>query len=98
MEERSFDGMIAYFNRRVSEMDIAQDYKMELFGMVTALGYKHEKTAQPKRKKGKWIQTNAKDCERRTSLAYLYKCNRCGYEDWFDSNFCPECGADMREE
>ena len=46
MKERGFDEMIAYFNRRVSEMDIAQDYKMELLGMVTALGYKHEKTAQ----------------------------------------------------
>lgn len=46
MIERSFDEMIAYFNRRVSEMDIAQDYKMELLGMVTALGYKHEKSAQ----------------------------------------------------
>ena len=46
MKERSFDEMIACFNRRVSEMDIAQDYKMELLGMVTALGYKHEKTAQ----------------------------------------------------
>lgn len=46
MKERSFDEMVAYFNHRVSEMDIAQDYKMELLGMVTALGYKHEKTAQ----------------------------------------------------
>lgn len=46
MKERSFDEMIAYFNRRVSEMDISQDCKMELLGMVTALGYKHEKTAQ----------------------------------------------------
>lgn len=46
MKERSFDEMIAYFNRRVSEMDIAQDYKMELLGMVTALGYKHEQTAR----------------------------------------------------
>lgn len=46
MKERSFDEMIAFFNRRVSEMDISQDCKMELLGMVTALGYKHEKTAQ----------------------------------------------------
>lgn len=44
MKERSFDEMIAYFNRRVSEMDISQDRKMELLGMVTALGYKHEKS------------------------------------------------------
>ncbi len=46
MKKRSFDEMIAYFNRRVSEMDIDRDYKMELLGMVTAIGYKHEKTAQ----------------------------------------------------
>ena len=46
MKERSFDEMIAYFNRRVSEMDIARDYKIELLGMIAALGYKHEKTAQ----------------------------------------------------
>lgn len=44
MKERSFDEMIAYFNRRVSEMDIARDYKIELLGMITALGYKHEKS------------------------------------------------------
>ena len=47
MKERNFNEMIAYFNRRVSEMDIAQDYKIELLGMVAALGYKHNKTAQP---------------------------------------------------
>lgn len=46
MTERSFDEMIAYFNRRVADMDISQDCKMELLGMVTALGYKHEKSAQ----------------------------------------------------
>lgn len=46
MKERSFDEMIAYFNRRVADMDISQDCKMELLGMVTALGYKHEKSAQ----------------------------------------------------
>ena len=44
MTERSFDEMIAYFNRRVASMDINQDYKMELLGMVTALGFKHEKS------------------------------------------------------
>lgn len=46
MKERSFDEMIAYFNRRVADMDISQEYKMELLGMVTALGYKHKKSAQ----------------------------------------------------
>lgn len=46
MRERSFDEMIAYFNRRVADMDINQDYKMELLGMVTALGVKHKKSAR----------------------------------------------------
>ena len=45
MTERSFDEMIAYFNRRVASMDINQAYKMELLGMVTALGFKHEKSS-----------------------------------------------------
>ena len=57
MKERSFDEMIAYFNRRVSEMDIDQEYKMELLGMVIALGGKHEQTAR------RWIPCS--DCERR---------------------------------
>ena len=52
MKERSFDEMIAYFNRRVSEMDIARDYKIELLGMITALGYKHEKSVP------QWIPCN----------------------------------------
>lgn len=45
MTERSFNEMIAYFNRRVAGMDINPGYKMELLGMVTALGFKHEKSA-----------------------------------------------------
>lgn len=44
MKERSFDEMIAFFNSKVADMDISQDCKMELLGMVTALGYKHEKS------------------------------------------------------
>lgn len=59
MKERSFDEMVAYFNHKVSEMDIAQDYKMELLGMVTALGYKHEKTAQ------QWIPCREREVARR---------------------------------
>lgn len=71
MKERSFDEMIAYFNRRVSEMDIAQDYKMELLGMVTALGYKHEKTAQ------QWIPcSKTKDLPKHEVLC----CDRYGEE------------------
>lgn len=42
MEKRQFGEMIAYFNRKVSEMDIAQKYKMELLGMITAIEIQHD--------------------------------------------------------
>ena len=47
-------------------------------------------SAQTERKRGKWIYDG--DC---------YKCNKCGtvYGWWADSqtsNFCPNCGANMR--
>lgn len=49
MQARKFDELISYFNRKVAEMNIDTKYKMELLGMVTALGLAHEKelTAQP---------------------------------------------------
>lgn len=26
-----------------------------------------------------------------------YKCSRCGTKHWRQTNFCPNCGLDMRE-
>lgn len=43
MQTRKFDELISYFNRKVSSMDIGQKYKMELLGMITAIGLAHEK-------------------------------------------------------
>lgn len=43
MQKRKFDELISYFNRKVAEMSIDTKYKMELLGMVTALGLAHEK-------------------------------------------------------
>ena len=43
LTERSMDDMIRYFNNAVAEMDIPQKYKMELLGMIVAIGYKYEK-------------------------------------------------------
>lgn len=57
MSERKFDELISYFNRKVSEMDIDRHYKMELLGMVSALGYAHEKECED-RKTGRWIPTD----------------------------------------
>ena len=42
MQKRNFGEMIAFFNRRVAEMDIAQKHKMELLGMVTAIEIEHD--------------------------------------------------------
>ena len=67
MKERSFDEMIAYFNRRVADMDISQDSKMELLGMVTALGFKHEKSAQ------QWIPCSERLPERDEIVLVSYK-------------------------
>lgn len=42
MQKRKFDELISYFNCKVSSMDIDQKYKMELLGMITAIGLAHE--------------------------------------------------------
>lgn len=43
MQKRKFDELVSYFNKKVSEMEIETKYKMELLGMVTALGCAYEK-------------------------------------------------------
>ena len=43
MQKRKFDELISHFNRKVSDMDIDQKYKMELLGMISAIGFAHEK-------------------------------------------------------
>ena len=43
MQTRKFDELISYFNRKVADMDIDQKCKIELFGMITAIGFAHEK-------------------------------------------------------
>ena len=52
-------------------------------------------SAQPERKKGKWIKTDNGHVE------YDAVCSECGF-DWMWSDkgyfkYCPHCGADMRE-
>lgn len=43
MQKRKFDELISHFNRKVSDMSINQKYKMELLGMISAIGFAHEK-------------------------------------------------------
>jgi len=49
-------------------------------------------SAQPERKKGKWIVSHIPD-------SMLWECNQCGFDCGAHSfNFCPNCGADMKGE
>lgn len=91
MKRRTLDEQLSYFNQRVSEMDIPQKYKMELLGMVTAIGF--NVTDRPT---GKWIHYDDKSY---AGDGYE-ECSCCGwkYSDWIfieDSKFCPNCGATM---
>jgi len=71
----------------------------ELISVTDAMNtLRNVPSAQPKRKKGKWIMCRSR------SYATKYRCNKCGQETddtimgkprW---NYCPNCGADMREE
>lgn len=43
MEKRTMDEMISFFNQEVSKMDISQENKMKLLGIITAIGYENKK-------------------------------------------------------
>lgn len=56
-------------------------------------------SAQPEQKKGEWIPQNYNKTNGMVSTAVYYypKCSVCGqYANY--TNFCPNCGADMRGE
>lgn len=53
--------------------------------------------AEPERKKGKWVDETF-EFEPWWVVHHPYKCNQCGERSEEDSNFCPNCGADMRGE
>lgn len=63
-------------------------------------------SAEPERKKGKWLPYREKSREYigtvLVNISYDYWfCNACGYRVENGQpmyNFCPNCGADMREE
>lgn len=49
-------------------------------------------SAQPERKKGKWISL---DDFRGKYNEFGYKCSECGEQSDYDENFCANCGAQM---
>ena len=50
-------------------------------------------TIQPKR--GRWHYSDGKPA--RIGLSFGVICDQCGTESEYCTNFCGECGADMRE-
>ena len=76
------------YEQAVYEINKLQN-KNELFGF----------SEQLERKKGVWIPQNHNKTNGMVSTAVYYypKCSVCGqYANY--TNFCPNCGADMREE
>jgi hypothetical protein len=43
MDKRTMDELISYFNQEVSKMDISQENKMKLLGIITAIGFENKK-------------------------------------------------------
>jgi hypothetical protein len=50
----------------------------------------------PTRKKGHWIMTSDYLTTAYGSVDYV-KCSCCGEDSLEEGNYCPNCGADMRE-
>ena len=80
---------------------IAHAVPLNLFGrevmMVSVSELENLPSAQQEREKGKWIpQDHNKTNGRASTLVYYYpKCSVCGHCDNY-TNFCSNCGADMR--
>lgn len=48
----------------------------------------------PQPKIGKWIQTKD-ECDGVNFYDFSFECSKCGKEQSFKSNYCPNCGAEM---
>ena len=67
----------------------------------TAMDMAIKALEQPERKKGKWQDNHRQKFD--GTFYWFRECSVCGYErndddSGKDTNFCPNCGADMRGE
>lgn len=58
------DEMISFFNQEVSKMDISQENKMKLLGMITAIGYESKKQEVVRCKECKFCMIHNQWCKR----------------------------------
>ena len=110
----NFDNLQAYFPKDfIEEINNAPtvEPKTKLVANVTfdkeqmeelAEKAKVDILAQIERPKGEWIKQYNKSYELKTNEGILVgeftKCPKCQYDKARGSNFCPNCGADMRGE
>lgn len=66
----------------------------DTYDKACIIGVIDEQPTIEERKTGKWKKVSASRYVTRAS--YAYKCSACGDIYWLYSNFCPNCGADMR--
>lgn len=69
-------------------------YVNGLYCAKTAISYMS--SVVPQTKRGNWIETKD-ECEGVNFYDFSFECSKCGKEQSFRSNYCPNCGADMRE-
>lgn len=63
---------------------------------------KEMSSVQPARVKGKWTEIGIwiegrKYGKDHGEMIDAYSCDYCGYQQYRKTNYCPHCGADMRE-
>ena len=80
---------------RAYEFEMSKEQAVKLAcGILTLSG--------EERPQGKWIKQYGKSYELKTNEGVLVgeftKCPKCQYDKARGSNFCPNCGADMRKE
>lgn len=71
---------------KVMMIDVGEPliYRREVIETLESLG-------KPERPKGEWLDSGV-------DYSVLTKCSVCGFDTgWSLANFCPNCGADMRE-
>lgn len=93
------DEPITFKNKTDTAFDVSCGIVFRKSGLyrVSIVGRHISVAVEPERKKGHWIEVD--DCYNRISG----RCSVCGWEshlyedDVVGMNFCPNCGADMRQ-
>lgn len=81
---------------RLIDADACESYFYEHLddsGMAAAMNAINDMPTIEPRKRGKWIDETFKPWG---LVHHPYKCDQCGEHSESDSDFCPNCGADMR--